>query len=655
MNYWSAYNKTTCSRCGASYDGDQSGRDCWYYDTKTYTYTYYNLGCGKSDNTVLGTVFVEKSTSNWVTNLTLTAGYENTGNMVVREKPYIWNGAEASESNVYEVGASGSYTLQLNAGENANTQAAIITIDVCNVDVTPPMIKAHTQEPLSDWSKEGVMVCITEVVDLQPDGSVGSGLHNSPYSYDNGNTWTAEASHLYLENGTHCILVRDWLENISSYEVSFQNVDATPPTVESIEYDQTKNIPFTEIVVTAMDLQPDGSAGCGLHETPYSFDGGQTWTENKVYRVDKNGVYPIMVRDALDNRITVEETIQNIDCTGPRIRYTMVSDSWTNQDVVLYLAASDVNEDGTKGSGLADAWYSVDDGHSWSKQNKLVFKENTSFNIIARDVNDNYTTTRIHIKQIDKEQPWASLTMEILGAGMDMQVKLTAYGEDDYSGIAENGFSWNGGSTYSDESSKIVTENGLYQVYVKDKAGNSNNAVIEVDVFPAFFPELPLIPEETQTWTEEAETETEEFTTEEWNSEEVIVTMEERIERPQEIPTMVLKQDFIWEKIFFALLIMLAGGLLSLFLVLFWSRTIGVYVEKANGKQQYLGRLWIFHKEERYFVNIPDSFVKKAMTMCFSFRPSLLFLDSHKNEEVHFLFPDGVCITLTIERNMEME
>ena len=80
-----------------------------------------------------------------------------------------------------------------------------------------------------------------------------------------------------------------------------------------------------------------------------------------------------------------------------------------------------------------------------------------------------------------------------------------------------------------------------------------------------------------------------------------------------------------------------------------------MYVKKADGKQQYMGRRFIARRDEKYLVTIPNALVEKAMTMQFRFRPSALFVDSHHNEEMHFLFPEGVCITLTIERNMEIE
>lgn len=648
--YWPNLGTSSCSNCAASYFGDHSGRECWHSTTREESYSYYDLGCGKGSSTCVGTLIVKQSTTAWVKSLTLTASYENAGGMVVNEKPYIWNGATATTESVYEVNQSGTYTVKLNADACSNTGDAVITVNVRNVDVTAPVITAHTQEPSTDWTKEGVLVTLTQMADLQPDGTEGCGLHTLPYSYDEGETWTDEISHLYTENGTHTVLIRDALENTSSYEVSFQNVDTTPPTIESIEYDHTKNIPSVEVNITASDLQPDGTEGCGLHETPYSFDGGNTWTEENTHVVKKNGVLKIAVRDKLENVAFAEEKIENIDCVGPNVSYTMVSASWTNQDVSLYLSASDVNADGTPGIGLADAWYSMDGGNTWSNKTHLVFEENTEFTILARDKNNNYTRTPIRIVQIDRVQPWVSLSMQVIGEGREMQVRLQASADDDYSGIPEEAFSWDKGASYTDQSSKIVTENGTYYVYARDKAGNSHFAGIEVDVFPALFPQLPLTPQKEK----EPETDTQE----EWETLEEEVTMEERIEEPKPKPTHILENKSVktgsgLDRLILLMCVLLF--LLALLGLLLWlfSRTIAVYTRDMEEKEHYLGRRWISHKEQ-YCVTIPQSMVDKAETFRFSFRPFILFADGHEGEEMHFLFPEEVCITLTIERTMEM-
>lgn len=747
MNYWPAYDTTTCSACGASYSGDQSHRGCWHYETETTYYTYYELGCGAGDGACVGSLSVVQSTADWTKNLVLTASYQNTGSMKVSDKPYIWNGTQAGSSNTYSVNANGSYTLQLNADEASDTRSAIITIPVKNVDVTAPAIQTHTLQPASGWTKDGVLITITSATDLQPDGSAGCGLHGTPYSFDGGKTWSAQNSFCYTKNGTHTIFVRDRLDNRSTYSVSIQNIDSTPPVIEAVEFDHTKNISSTKVEVNVKDVQPDGSAGSGLHKTAYSFDGGKTWTGDNTYTVTQNGILKIAVRDQSGNIVYREVNIQNLDCIAPEISYTMSTDMWTNEAVTVYLSVSDINEDGTQGSGLAEEGYSLDGGDTWFCENELVFEENGHFTITARDRNNNISTVVVDIMNIDKKQPEVSVTMEVLDEGLGKKVKLQAEAEDEDSGIPDEAYSWDEGSTYSDQSSKIVTENGTYQVYVRDKAGNESSAVIEVDVFRKWIPEFPFIPKEEETTeeeteveleteeetetelesemeveteteleTEETETETEieesmsktetettsrkelkeepqkenqiepklekktermeksilqpktknktkraeeemepETETQEWETEEVTVIMEERIDEPRPMPVKEAEKNRSWETLLWFLGLLLVVVFTFVFMVLIWSRTIAVYVKKPNGRKQYMGRLWILRKDEHYIVKIPDSIMKKAMTMCFRFRPSLLFVYSHKNEEVHFWFPDGVCITLTIERNMEME
>ena len=198
----------------------------------------------------------------------------------------------------------------------------------------------------------------------------------------------------------------------------------------------------------------------------------------------------------------------------------------------MHLSASDVNEDGTDGSGLADTWYSLDNGKTWSGEEILVFEKNTRLAITVRDRNDNTSTVWVNIDQIDKEEPSVLLNMEILEDGLNKKVKLQAQGEDDDSGLHEEAYSWDGGNTFLDQDTKIITENGTYQVHVRDKAGNCSNAVIEVDVFPAPLPELPFFPEEEESTEVETEEETTEIETDMESEEEVteIETEEETTE-----------------------------------------------------------------------------------------------------------------------------
>lgn len=653
MVYYASHDKTQCNRCGAGYNGDQSGRGCWHEKTKTVSYTYYDLGCNKGTDTRIGSFSVEKSTDKWVKNLTLTGSYEAEG-MGVAAQPYIWNGGNATENSTYEVLESGVYTLQLNADANANTAAAVLRVEVRNVDVTAPVIRTHSQEPASDWTRDGVVVTITDVVDLQPDGSEGCGLHEMPYSYDGGVNWTAEKTFLYMENGTHSILVRDALENQSSYEVSFGNVDCFEPTIDAVEYDHTKNIRETVITIAARDVQPDGSEGIGLHEEAYSFDGGQTWTTENTLPVNKNGSISIVVRDALGNEAHLEEMITNIDCTGPEITYKMEPASWTQKNVKVKLKAKDINEDGSDGIGLEELWYSVDNGATWSNQAKLEYDKNRTITVIARDKNDNRTSKVIKIKQIDREDPWVDLSMEVLGAGRDMQVKLTAVAYDEYSGLHDEAYSWDRGVTYGTDSTKVVTENGTYQITVRDKAGNWCYDIVEVDVFPII--EVPAIvqaEEIPETIIQQEEEIMEEETAEE-ETQTFVVEMEERIQPPKPEVVQTIEEGFnLMDVVAVSSLILLSAGLIAFLLMLFL-RTIAIYAENVNGEMQYMGRLWIHEKDGRFEVNVSFLLLEKCVTTHFCFRLSPLFILFHKGKDICFLFPEDICLIKQAEREIEI-
>ncbi len=652
MVYFPAQDESKCSRCAASYSGDQSHRGCWHSETHTTTYTYYDLGCNKSSDTLLGTVTVEQSTTQWTKSLQLTASFEAAGDMYVAEKPYIWNGGEATLQNVYEVFANGDYTLELQADANADTKAATVVVPIRNIDVTAPVIHSHTLEPATDWTKDGVLVTVTEISDLQPDGSEGCGLHENPYSYDNGESWTADNTHFYTENGVYTILVRDCLENCSSYEVSFSNVDSTPPSITTLDYDDTKNIKATQLSVSANDLQPDGSQGCGLHEKPYSFDGGQTWGESAVLPVNVNGKIVVAVRDKLENIVCREVDITNVDCYGPSINYNMVSDSWTNQDVRLYLHAQDKNADGSDGIGLADNWLSLDGGKSWMNAEVLVYENNQDVNILTRDKNENVSHTDISIRQIDKEPPWVSLRMEVIGEGKDMQVVLTAYGGDDYSGLPEDAYSWNKGASYGKEQTFAVTENGLYQVRVRDKAGNWDCDNIEVDVFEEEIPQIPVIREYTPDDTKEETTPEKE--TEEETLEPVIIRAKKVKEEPmtQEVDTITNEGWGMKEWLCFLLFLLMIGMLLLLFLFMLL-RTIAVFAEDEKGNMQFIGLQWIYHRDERYEVHFADVLIEKCVTTHFTLRPGPLFVLLHKDEQISCLFPEDICIVLPIKKEMD--
>ena len=651
MVYYPEYDKTQCSKCGAGYFGDESGRDCWHSETKTVSYTYYDLGCGKSSSTLLGTLTVTQSTTAWTKSLLLTASYSAQG-MSVAEVPYRWNGGAATAESTFEVTANGVYTLQLNADGNANTGAALVSVPVSNIDVSAPAVSGHSLNPQEEWTKEGVLMTFKDIQDLQPDGTQGCGLHELPYSYDNGETWVEENYYLYKENGTHTVLIRDALENTATYEVSFSNVDITPPTLTGVEYDDTKNIRTTVLSVSANDLQPDGTKGCGLHELPYSFDGGATWGDISEKQIDSNGTIAVAVRDKLENVVRKEIHITNIDCYAPSLSYEMKHDSWTNEDVKLYLHAEDRNADGSSGIGLADHWYSLDGGNSWSNKDVLVYENNCEISILTRDRHDNRSRTDISIRQIDKDSPWVSLRMEVTGEGKDMQAILIADAGDSYSGLPEDAYSWDKGCSYGKEQTKTVTENGLYQITVRDKAGNWDYDTIEVDVF-TIETALPVIETEIEPMTEESiqEYETEEETIE--LPEPVVIKAKKSKEPVKPQTVAVIEKGWGFKEWMTLAVILLALVLLLLLMLLLFLRTVAIFAENEKGDMKFISLQWIHAKEERYEVHFTQLLLEQCVTTHFLLRPGCLFVALHKDAQLSCLFPEDICITLSVQKEMD--
>ena len=652
MVYFAEYDKTQCNKCGAGYFGDQSGRDCWHSETKTVSYSYYDLGCGKSPSTLLGSITVMQSTTEWTKSLLLSASYSANG-MAVTECPFSWNGGAATAESTYEVTANGNYSLRLHADGNANTAAAVVNIPIRNIDVTAPAVSGHSLTPMDEWTKEGVVMTLGEVYDLQPDGSQGCGLHELPYSYDNGQTWVEENQYLYTENGTHTILVRDALENVTSYDISFSNVDMTPPTVTGIGYDDTKNIRTTLLSVSANDIQPDGSKGSGLHEKPYSFDGGVTWTDIPDKQIDSNGTVTVAVRDKLENVVVREIVITNIDCYAPLLSYEMKQDSWTNEDVKLYLRAEDRNADGSSGIGLADNWYSLDGGSSFSNKDVIVFENNCEFSVITRDKHDNRSYTDISIRQIDKDSPWVILRMEVIGEGRDMQVRLIADAGDAYSGLPEEAYSWDKGCSYGKEPYKTVTENGSYQITVRDKAGNWDYDILEVDVFKEEIP-VPITekvkePEEESS-TMEAQTDEPETTE---IPEPVAIKAEKAYERPQPQTVAVAQKGWGLREWMILAAICLAILVLLFLLLFFLLRTVLIFAENAKGNMEFVGISQIRKREERYEVHFTELVLEQCVTTHFLLRPGCLFVTLHKDAQLSCLFPEDICLTVPVQKEMD--
>ena len=77
------------------------------------------------------------------------------------------------------------------------------------------------------------------------------------------------------------------------------------------------------MTVQAEDLQPDGGAGSGLSEEPFSFDGGKNLGEKQPNRYQGKRYRYGCRRDKTGNIAKQTIDIQNIDTTPPEFTLSL--------------------------------------------------------------------------------------------------------------------------------------------------------------------------------------------------------------------------------------------------------------------------------------------------------------------------------------------
>ncbi len=310
-----SWDKLVCSGGHTLTNTVSGGWDTWPIPgscniaTGTTTKTYYTANCGRTGE-VLASLFVEKSNTEWVKELTLSATYEVADGVVLLENPVLFKGnGQEEEAMEFLVTENGTYTCELQVvGEDNNAKTQVVTYEVANIDRTPPTILSVTYDQSLFLAEIEVVV---EAEDLQEDGSAGIGLTETPYSYDGGKTWVADNTFIIEKNGSYTIMVKDSFDNIASKEIEISTLDTMGPTVSTIiqetldtEYNSVKVLVYVE------DVQEDGSEGVGLGELPYSFDGGKTWQALEYYYYHGNGTYAIVIRDAKGNETKTSVSIK---------------------------------------------------------------------------------------------------------------------------------------------------------------------------------------------------------------------------------------------------------------------------------------------------------------------------------------------------------
>lgn len=199
-----------------------------------------------------------------------------------------------------------TYTVSVRDGLLNSTTRNVVVDYIDNVDPDVSKTTKTTNHPVSVEGAEYTKTSVTLAVSAN---DLGCGLSQNPYSWDGGNTWTNKATYTVNNNSSIRLLVRDGLNNTTERNFSVNNIDKISPVILSVNKNPKEwTSGFTTVSVEASD-------NVSLAAYPYSWDGGNTWTNNQTKNIFVEGDYNLVVRDAVGNistsLVTMKKTIIN--------------------------------------------------------------------------------------------------------------------------------------------------------------------------------------------------------------------------------------------------------------------------------------------------------------------------------------------------------
>ena len=256
--------------------------------------------------------FVVSDASKWTTKKDVTINYPTRVNGVTYRYK-IGNGS-------WQVLTSGK-KKELEVKENTVIYAEVIlngetvssNVSVTKIDNTPPVITSIKPNTTS-WKRQ---VTIQVIATDTPSGIAG-------YSFNDGATWTSASTYTTTKNGTYKIKVKDYANNITSGQITINNIDRTGPKCVSSGGNNTWTNQSRTIIGTCID---DGEgAGC------------ETRTVSKTISTDTNAkMSPGIVKDIAGNETTCPATeMVKVDKTKPSCTVTLSTTNWTNKAVTAY-------------------------------------------------------------------------------------------------------------------------------------------------------------------------------------------------------------------------------------------------------------------------------------------------------------------------------
>ena len=175
----------------------------------------------------------------------------------------------------------------------------------------------------------------------------------------------------------------------------------------------------------------------------------------------------VTIKDLLGNESSVTIKISNIDKTLPKGEVTYSTAEYTNQDVTVT-----INVD--KQVQAINGWTLSEDKKVLTKK----YTQNTEETVTITDLAGNRSIVTVKIANIDKEAPVIGEITLSTKEITNQDVEITVNATDAISGI--EGYSWDEKQTWNTVNKVNAKTNGIYTIYVKDKAGNISSKTIKI-------------------------------------------------------------------------------------------------------------------------------------------------------------------------------
>lgn len=426
---------------------------------RTYPVTITNIDKTKPN------VTTQIQPNSW-TNTPVTILWNATDDLSGVESVILPDTTKVTTTNgAYTVTENGTYTfiVEDNAG---NTNTYQITIE--NIDTTPPQLTAKTNPDTwvidttyIEWNASDKESGIKEVI--LPDG-----------------TKQAQEAGTYQvwENGTYTFIARDNAGNTTIVNHIVNNIDTTPPVlntiIEPVEWDDSK-------VCIHWEASDSQSGFCRI-DMP---DGSMDVSAIGHLIVEQIGIYTFIAYDNVGNQTLVSVDVSNIDSINPKLELAVDIQQWTNEDIPLTWQADDFE------SGLREV-IQPNGESSTEKTGTQVIGENGVYTYIAYDNVGNRTVKEINIQNIDKIAPILQITTSTREPSSG-NIEVTWKTDDFESGLREIVLP-DGSSLAQKEGTFTIQENGTYTIIAYDNAGNFTIYVLEINNIYKNMLQLEVIP-----------------------------------------------------------------------------------------------------------------------------------------------------------------